>query len=209
MDVDATSRRKEVSMSSGRMAVLGLAAAVGIGTAAAVIDYRSSASEGQIVELSGDDLEGRTRDESEGEVLVAEDDAGAGDDPNDTTRGGRGTGAATTGGQAGDTTQNDTTRNGRGTGGKTTGGPAGDTTQTTKGGRGTGGKTTGGQRGDTTQTTRGRRGTGGATTGGQAGDTTQPVAAGGGGGYFAGTDDGGGGYVGGGTGEGSGSGGGT
>jgi hypothetical protein len=185
MDVDATSRRKEVSMSSGRMAVLGLAAAVGIGTAAAVIDYRSSASEGQIVELSGDDLEGRTRDESEGEVLVAEDDAGAGDDPNDTTRGGRGTGA------------------------KTTGGPAGDTTQTTKGGRGTGGKTTGGQRGDTTQTTRGRRGTGGATTGGQAGDTTQPVAAGGGGGYFAGTDDGGGGYVGGGTGEGSGSGGGT
>ena len=166
-------------MNNGRLAVMGLAAALGIGTTFAVLDYRNDARGGELVELSGDDLQARTRDDAEAEVIVEEDDAGAGDDPNETTRNGQGTGGATTGGQAGDTTQNDTTGNGQGTGGKTTGG----------------------QRGDTTQTTRGDRGTGGATTGGPANDTTQSVSGGGGGG--------GGVFVGGGSGGGSGSGGGT
>ena len=167
-------------MNNGRLAVFGLTAALGIGTTAAVLDYRSSASEGSIVELAGDDLQAKPRDDGEDVLLVAEDDAGAGDDPNDTTRGGVGTGGATTGGQAGDTTQNDTTRGGVGTGGKTTGGAAGDTTQTTVGGRGTGGKTTGGQAGDTTQNAGGG--------GGFVGGGTDTNGGGGGGG----TDTGGG-----------------
>jgi hypothetical protein len=142
-------------MNNGRLAVFGLVAALGIGTTAAVVEYTSSASAGSIVELAGDDLQAKPREDGEDDLLVAEDDTGAGDDPNDTTRGGVGTGGATTGGQAGDTTQNDTTRGGRGTGGKTTGGQRGDTTQTTVGGRGTGGKTTGGAAGDTTQSASG------------------------------------------------------
>jgi hypothetical protein len=119
-------------MNNGRLAVLGLAAALGIGTTAAVLEYRSNASRGSIVELAGDDLQTKPREDGEANVIVEEDDAGEGDDTgnNVTTRGGRGTGGKTTGGQAGDTTQNDTTRGGRGTGGKTTGGQAGDTTQT-------------------------------------------------------------------------------
>jgi hypothetical protein len=166
-------------MNNGRLAVFGLAAALGIGTTAAVLEYQSNASAGSIVELTGDDLQAKPREDGEDDLLVAVDDSGAGDDPNDTTRGGVGTGGATTGGQAGDTTQNDTTR----------------------GGRGTGGKTTGGQRGDTTQTTVGGRGTGGATTGGPANDTTQS-ATGGGGGVFIG-GGGSGSFSGGGSGSGS------
>ncbi|MGH2675478.1 MAG: hypothetical protein ACRDH1_08725 [Actinomycetota bacterium] len=161
-------------MNNGRLAVIGLAAALGIGTTAAVLEYRSSASAGSIVELTGDDLQAKPREEGEDDLQVAEDDPGAGEDPNDTTRGGHGTGGATTGGQAGDTTQNDTTRGGHGTGGATTGGQAGDTTQndTTRGGRGTGGKTTGGPAGDTTQSASGGGGVfigGGSYSGGGGG----------------------------------------
>jgi hypothetical protein len=116
-------------MNSGRMAVLGLAAALGIGTTAAVLDYRSDARSGELVELSADDLEARTRHdgEAEADVVVEDDDVGAGgddSDPKTTTRGGKGTGGKTTGGQRGDTTQNGsnpntTTRGGSASGGGT------------------------------------------------------------------------------------------
>jgi hypothetical protein len=64
------------------MAVLGLAAALGIGTTAAVLDYRSDARSGELVERSADDLEARTRDdgEAEADVVVEDDDVGAGGD---------------------------------------------------------------------------------------------------------------------------------
>lgn len=129
-------------MNNGRLAVIGLAATLGIGTTAAVIDYRSDARGGELVELSGDDLQAKTRDDAEAEVIVEEDDAGAGDDPEVTTRNGQGTGGKTTGGQRGDTTQ--TTRGNRGTGGATTGGPANDTTQSVSGGGSGGGSGSGG-----------------------------------------------------------------
>ena len=119
-------------MNGGRMAVFGLATALGLGTTAAVLEYRSSASEASIVELTGEDLRTKPRDDGDdGDgAIVQADDQSAGDGGDETTRGGRGTGGATTGGQAGDSTQApDTTRDGRGTGGKTTGGAAGDTTQ--------------------------------------------------------------------------------
>jgi hypothetical protein len=125
-------------MNNGRLAVMGLAAAIGIGTTAAILDYRSDARSGELVELSSDDFQAKPREDAEADVVVEEDDAGAGDDTgNDvTTRGGKGTGGKTTGGQRGDTTQNDTTGGGGGTGGKTTGGPANDTTQSVSGGGG-------------------------------------------------------------------------
>jgi hypothetical protein len=118
-------------MNSGRLAVMGLAAAIGIGTTAAILDYRSDARTGELLELAADDLQAKLRDDAEADVVVEEDVAGAGDDsdPNTTTRGGKGTGGKTTGGQRGDTTQNVTTHGGQGTGGKTTGGQRGDTTQ--------------------------------------------------------------------------------
>src|SRR5919106_928165 len=86
---------------------------------------------GDLLELAADDLQAKLRDDAEADVVVEEDVAGAGDDsdPNTTTRGGKGTGGKTTGGQRGDTTQNVTTHGGQGTGGKTTGGQRGDTTQ--------------------------------------------------------------------------------
>jgi hypothetical protein len=125
-------------MDNGRIAVLGLAAALGIGTTAAVLEYRTEASGAEIVQLSDDDLQAKPREDGEDEVLVAEDDLGEGDDDvnvaaNETTNGAAGTGGATTGGQAGDTTQ-DTTNGAAGTGGATTGGQAGDTTQAGGGG---------------------------------------------------------------------------
>ena len=118
-------------MNSGRLAVMGLAAAIGIGTTAAILDYRSDAQTGALVELSSDDLEARTRDDGEPDtdVVVEDDDLGDGTGNDVTTRGGNGTGGKTTGGQRGDTTQNVTTHGGNGTGGKTTGGQRGDTTQ--------------------------------------------------------------------------------
>ena len=124
-------------MNSGRLAVMGLAAAIGIGTTVAILDYRNDAQDGALVELSSDDLEARTRDgEPDADAVVEDDDLGDGDGSgNDvTTRGGNGTGGKTTGGQRGDTTQNVTTHGGQGTGGKTTGGQRGDTTQPSAGG---------------------------------------------------------------------------
>jgi hypothetical protein len=99
-------------MDNGRIAVLGLAAALGVGTSAAVLEYRSESTGAEFVQLTDDDVQSTMREDDEGTVLVAEeDDLGEGDvdvantNANETTNAAGGTGGATTGGQAGDTTQ--------------------------------------------------------------------------------------------------------
>src|SRR5688500_8386818 len=105
-----------MTMSKGTLAVLGLAAAVAIGTMAAVLEDRAQGSEGEGIELADEGVPPREDDVA---AVLAEEDDDAGD--GDGTGGDDGT-------NGGNNTGPNTTRGGRGTGGATTGGKAGDTT---------------------------------------------------------------------------------
>jgi hypothetical protein len=81
-------------MNNGRLVVIGLAAVLGLGTTAAVLEYQNDASEGQIVELLSDELQAKPLREDDGaDQIVDEDDQGDGDNTrgDDATAGGNNT----------------------------------------------------------------------------------------------------------------------
>lgn len=138
-------------MSKGKLAVLGLAAALAIGTTIALLEYRSRSTEGSVVELTSEDLSAKPpRDDDAGVALVEDDDdgqGGAGDGTRsgdrDGTRGDDGTGGGNNTGDGDSTRGDDGTGGGNNTGGVivsgNTGGDSGGAVASANTGDNTGG----------------------------------------------------------------------